>query len=63
MTKLKETAISVGLRSSNIRVVDPAMIPSTPARPAKTRTLPWPFSLAWLAASVWLSCASISITP
>src|SRR5260370_1237580 len=39
MTKLKETAISAGLRSSNIRVVDPAMIPSTPARPAKTRNL------------------------
>src|SRR6266404_240596 len=39
MTKLKETAISQGLRSSNIRVVDPAMIPSTPARPAKTRNM------------------------
>jgi len=39
MTKLKETAISQGLRSSNIRVVDPAMIPSTPARPAKTRNV------------------------
>src|SRR5437879_12299968 len=39
MTKLKETAITAGLRSSNIRVVDPAMIPSTPARPAKTRNL------------------------
>src|SRR6266704_1597187 len=39
MTKLKETAISQGLRSSNIRVVDPAMIPSTPARPAKGRNL------------------------
>src|SRR6266576_1844283 len=39
MTKLKETAISQGLRSSNIRVVDPAMIPSTPARPAKGRDL------------------------
>jgi len=39
MTKLKETAISAGLRSSNIRVVDPAMIPSTPARPAKTRNV------------------------
>jgi polysaccharide biosynthesis transport protein len=38
-TKLKETAISQGLRSSNIRVVDPAMIPSTPARPAKTRNV------------------------
>ncbi len=39
MTKLKETAISQGLRSSNIRVVDPAMIPSTPARPAKARNV------------------------
>ena len=39
MTKLKETAISASLRSSNIRVVDPAMIPSTPARPAKTRNV------------------------
>src|SRR6266480_839255 len=39
MTKLKETAISQGLRSSNIRVVDPAMIPSTPARPAKGRNM------------------------
>jgi len=39
MTKLKETAISAGLRSSNIRVVDAAMIPPTPARPAKTRNL------------------------
>lgn len=39
MTKLKETAISQGLRSSNIRVVDPAMIPSTPARPAKSRNV------------------------
>ena len=34
-----KTAISQGLRSSNIRVVDPAMIPSTPARPAKTRNV------------------------
>jgi succinoglycan biosynthesis transport protein ExoP len=39
MTKLKETALSQGLRSSNIRVVDPAMIPSIPARPAKTRNI------------------------
>jgi capsular exopolysaccharide synthesis family protein len=39
MTKLKETAISQGLRSSNIRVVDAAMIPSTPSRPAKTRNV------------------------
>jgi capsular exopolysaccharide synthesis family protein len=39
MTKLKETAISQGLRSSNIRVVDPAMVPTAPSRPAKTRNL------------------------
>jgi polysaccharide biosynthesis transport protein len=38
-TKLKEAQISSGLRSSNIRVVDPAMIPSTPSRPAKTRNI------------------------
>jgi len=48
MTKLKETALSQGLRSSNIRVVDPAMIPSTPARPAKTRNI----TLAMLAGLV-----------
>jgi polysaccharide biosynthesis transport protein len=39
LTKLKEANISVGLKSSNIRMVDPAMIPSYPARPAKTRNL------------------------
>lgn len=39
MTKMKETAISGALRSSNIRVVDPAMVPSTPARPAKTKNI------------------------
>lgn len=38
-TKLKEAGISVGLKSSNIRVVDPAMVPSSPARPAKTRNI------------------------
>src|SRR5215472_12712345 len=39
MTKMKETAISGALRSSNIRIVDPAMVPTTPARPAKTRNI------------------------
>lgn len=39
LTKLKEANISVGLKSSNIRSVDPAMIPSYPARPAKARNL------------------------
>ncbi len=38
-TKLKEAQISSGLKSSNIRVVDPAMVPSTPTRPAKTRNV------------------------
>src|ERR1700723_3030126 len=39
LTKLKEAGISAALQSSNIRVVDPAMIPTTPARPAKTRNV------------------------
>ena len=39
LTKLKEAGISAGLRSSNIRVVDPAMIPTSPARPAKAKNI------------------------
>jgi capsular exopolysaccharide synthesis family protein len=39
LTKLKEAGISAGLRSSNVRIIDPAMIPSTPARPAKARNI------------------------
>ena len=39
LTKLKEAGISEGLKSSNIRIVDPAMIPSTPVRPAKARNI------------------------
>jgi polysaccharide biosynthesis transport protein len=39
LTKLKEAGISAGLRSSNIRVVDPAMIPTYPSRPAKARNI------------------------
>ena len=39
LTKLKEAGITAGLKSSNIRIVDPAMIPSSPARPAKTRNI------------------------
>lgn len=39
LTKLKEAGISAGLRSSNIRVVDPAMIPTYPSRPAKARNV------------------------
>lgn len=39
LTKLKEAGIAEGLKSSNIRVVDPAMIPSYPSRPAKARNI------------------------
>lgn len=39
LTKLKEADITVGLKASNIRVVDAAMIPSTPSRPAKARNI------------------------
>jgi polysaccharide biosynthesis transport protein len=39
MTKLKEVGISAALRSSNIRIVDPAMIPAYPSRPAKARNI------------------------
>jgi capsular exopolysaccharide synthesis family protein len=38
-TKLKEAEISSGLKSSNIRIVDPAMVPSAPSRPAKARNI------------------------
>lgn len=37
--KLKEATISAGLRSSNIRVVDPALVPAYPARPQKARNI------------------------
>jgi len=39
LQKLKEAGISAGLRSSNIRVVDPALTPTTPSRPQKTRNI------------------------
>jgi polysaccharide biosynthesis transport protein len=38
-TKLKEAQISSGLRSENVRIIDPAMVPSYPIRPAKTRNI------------------------
>lgn len=37
--KLKEASISAGLRSSNLRVVDPALVPTTPSAPQKTRNI------------------------
>ncbi|MGH9775227.1 MAG: GumC family protein [Candidatus Acidiferrales bacterium] len=39
LQKLKEASISAGLRSSNIRIVDPALAPVTPSRPQKTRNI------------------------
>ncbi|HTU34677.1 MAG TPA: polysaccharide biosynthesis tyrosine autokinase [Candidatus Acidoferrum sp.] len=39
LQKLKEADIAAGLRSSNIRIVDPALTPTTPAGPAKGRDI------------------------
>jgi polysaccharide biosynthesis transport protein len=39
LQKLKEAGITAGLRSSNIRVVDPALMPTWPARPNKSRNI------------------------
>lgn len=39
LEKLKEAGLSAGLRSSNIRIVDPAMVPSAPARPQRARDI------------------------
>ena len=39
LQKLKEAGITAGLRSSNIRVVDPALMPMAPSRPNKSRNI------------------------
>src|SRR3984885_8957298 len=39
LQKLKEAGITAGLRSSNIRIVDPALIPGYPSRPNKSRNV------------------------
>ena len=39
LQKLKEAGISAGLRSSNIRIVDPALAPTAPSGPQKTRNI------------------------
>src|SRR5260370_2749 len=39
LKELKEAGINAGLRSSNIRVVDPALITGGPSRPNKTRNV------------------------
>jgi succinoglycan biosynthesis transport protein ExoP len=47
--KLKEAGVTAGLKSSNVRVVDPARVPTTPVQPNKTRNiaLAFIFSLAF----------------
>jgi polysaccharide biosynthesis transport protein len=39
LQKLKEAGITAGLRSSNIRVVDPALVPASPSRPQKAKNI------------------------
>ena len=39
LQKLKEAGITAGLRSSNIRVVDPALVPTYPSRPQRGRNI------------------------
>jgi capsular exopolysaccharide synthesis family protein len=39
LQKLKEAGITAGLRSSNIRVVDPALVPTSPSRPRKAKNV------------------------
>ncbi len=39
LQKLKEAGITAGLHSNNIRVVDPALVPSHPSRPDKTKNI------------------------
>ncbi len=39
LQKLKEAGITAGLRSSNIRVVDPALAPTSPSGPQKARNI------------------------
>jgi capsular exopolysaccharide synthesis family protein len=39
LQKLKEAGITAGLRSSNIRIVDPALIPTGPTSPNRTRNV------------------------
>lgn len=39
LQKLKEASITAGLRSSNIRIVDPALVPASPSRPQKAHNI------------------------
>jgi len=63
LTKLKEANISAGLKSSNIRVVDPAMVPSYPSRPAKARNIGLSFLVGLVGGIGWRCYASTWTTP
>ena len=63
LQKLKEAGITAGLRSSNIRVVDPALAPATPARPQKTRNIVMGFWWVWWAGWASRFSASTWTTP
>jgi capsular exopolysaccharide synthesis family protein len=39
LQKLKEASISAGLRSTNVRIVDPALVPPSPSRPNRMRNI------------------------
>ena len=43
LQKLKEATITVGLHSDNIRIVDPALVPASAARPQKARNILFAF--------------------
>jgi polysaccharide biosynthesis transport protein len=45
MEKMKESAVSAGLKSNNFRIVDVARVPSAPVEPNKTRNLEFAFVL------------------
>lgn len=45
LQKLKEADIAAGLRSSNIRIVDPALTPTAPAGPERARNISLAFAI------------------
>ena len=64
LQKLKEAGITAGLRSSNIRVVDPALAPDEPFAAAKSAGISfWLFWSASSAALAWRYSGNTSTTP
>ena len=63
LQKLKEAGISAGLRSSNIRVVDPAFVPGGPSDQINRGISLSRFWWAWSEASAWRYCGNIWTTP